>query len=83
MNVIFHDLIASGHIIIYMDDILIFTDDIPMHQLLMRQVLQVLLDNNLSLKLEKCVFEVEEVEYLVLKVASRPTGGTRAEVRSE
>jgi len=64
MNVIFQDLISAGHVIVYMDDILIFTDDITTHCLITRQVLQILLDNNLSLKLEKCVFEVEEVEYL-------------------
>jgi len=35
-----------------------------MHQLITCQVLQVLLDNNLLLKPEKCMFEVTEVEYL-------------------
>jgi hypothetical protein len=52
-----------------MDDILIFTNDIPTHRLITRQVLQILLDNNLSVKLEKCVFEVEEVEYLGIIIA--------------
>jgi hypothetical protein len=69
MNDIFRDLISAGHVIVYMDDILIFTDDIPTHRLITRQVLQILLDNNLSLKLEKCVFEVEEVEYLGVIIA--------------
>ena len=69
MNDIFRDLISAGHVIIYMDDILIFTDDIATHRLITRQVLQILLDNNLSLKLEKCVFEVEEVEYLGVIIA--------------
>ena len=64
MNDIFQDLISARHIIIYMDNILIFMDDIATHHLITRQVLQILLDNNLSLKLEKCIFEVEEVEYL-------------------
>ena len=64
MNDIFCDLISVGHVIVYMDDILIFTDNIPTHQLITHQALQILLDNNLSLKLEKCVFEVTEVEYL-------------------
>jgi hypothetical protein len=69
MNDIFRDLISAGHVIVYMDDILIFTDDIATHRLITRQVLQILLDNNLSLKLEKCVFEVEEVEYLGVIIA--------------
>ena len=69
MNDIFQDLISAGHVIIYMDDILIFTDDIATHRVITQQVLQILLDNNLSLKLEKCVFEVEEVEYLGVIIA--------------
>ena len=69
MNDIFRDLISAGHVIVYMDDILIFTDDITTHRLITRQVLQILLDNNLSLKLKKCVFEVEEVEYLGVIIA--------------
>jgi len=69
MNDIFWDLISAGHVIVYMDDILIFTDDITTHRLITRQVLQILLDNNLSLKLEKCVFEVKEVEYLGVIIA--------------
>lgn len=69
MNDIFRGLISAGHVIIYMDDILIFTDDIAMHCLITWQVLQILLDNNLSLKLEKCIFEVEEVEYLGVIIA--------------
>jgi len=62
MNDIFRDLISAGHVIVYMDDI-------PTHRLITCQVLQILLDNNLSLKLEKCVFEVEEVEYLGVIIA--------------
>lgn len=64
MNDLFKDLILSGHVIIYMDDILIFTDNVVTHRILTRQVLDVLQANNLCLKPEKCVFEALEVEYL-------------------
>ena len=64
LNDIFRDLILTGHVIIYMDDILIFTDDLATHQLITRQVLSVLQNNNLFLKPEKCSFEALEVEYL-------------------
>ena len=50
--------------IIYMDDILIFSDDLATHQLITRHVLSVLKVNNLYLKPEKCTFEALEVEYL-------------------
>lgn len=64
MNENFKDLIAAGHVVIYMDDILIFTDDIPTHELITRQVLAILQKENLYLKPEKCVFMATEVEYL-------------------
>jgi hypothetical protein len=64
MNHIFHDLIMQGHVAVYMDDILIFTDDHKQHAQIVKQVLQILHDNDLFLKLEKCVFHVSEVEYL-------------------
>ena len=64
MNDLFHDLILTDHVIIYMDDILIFTDDLRSHRDLTRRVLQVLKDNNLFLKPQKCVFEASEVDYL-------------------
>ena len=64
MNDIFHNLLLSGHVIIYMDDILIFTDDLTTHRLITRQVLSILQKNNLFLKPEKCSFETLEVEYL-------------------
>ena len=64
MNEIFWELILTGHVIIYMDDILIFTDDLSTHRLITRQVLTTLQKNNLFLKPEKCSFEATEVEYL-------------------
>ena len=64
MNDIFRDLLLAGHVIIYMDDILIFTDDLTTHRLITRQVLSVLQKHNLFLKPEKCSFETSEVEYL-------------------
>jgi hypothetical protein len=64
MNHIFHDLIMQGHVAVYMDDILIFTNDHKQHAQIVKQVLQILCDNDLFLKPEKCVFHVSEVEYL-------------------
>ena len=47
-----------------MDDILIFSKDQKELEINTRRVLQKLKDNNLFLNLDKCVFNVEEVEYL-------------------
>ena len=64
MNFIFRELINEGYVTIYMDDILIHTpNDLTLHRRVIN-VLQILADNNLYLKPQKCQFEAMEVEYL-------------------
>jgi hypothetical protein len=69
MNTIFKDLIDQGKVVIYMDDILIFTTNLEEHRELIKQVLQRLQDNDLYLKPEKCVFETDKVDFLGLIVS--------------
>ena len=64
MNDIFRDEINVGWILIYMDDILIFAKDKERLQQLTLRVLEKLRKNDLPLNLDKCAFDVEEVEYL-------------------
>ena len=64
MNDIFRDLILQGHVIVYLDDILIISQTREEHRKLVRQVLQILRDNKLTCKPDKCKFEVQETEYL-------------------
>src|SRR6266567_4280358 len=64
MNDLFRDLITQGVVIMYMDDILIFTKDIEEHRTITREVLTILHENNLFLKPEKCEWEKTKVEYL-------------------
>ncbi|SJK99917.1 uncharacterized protein ARMOST_03228 [Armillaria ostoyae] len=52
MNDIFKDLISEGKVTIYLDDILIFMEDLEEHRCI------------LFLKAKKCEFEVLETEYL-------------------
>jgi hypothetical protein len=66
MDVLFCKEIMQGHIIVYMDDILIITksNNIEDHIEMVSKVLQILADNDLFLKPEKCHFHKREVEYL-------------------
>lgn len=65
MNELFKELIDLGVVIVYLDDILIFTDDnLEYHRKIVRQVLQILKDNDLFAKPEKCMFEAPNIEYL-------------------
>jgi len=68
MNDIFWDLIAEGIMVVYLDDILIFTRTEEEHVKAIRQVLQVLQENKLFLCLEKCEFCKEKIEYLGLVI---------------
>jgi Reverse transcriptase (RNA-dependent DNA polymerase) len=52
MNNIFQDMINEGWIVIYMDDILIFSKDLKEHQERTRWVLQCLQEHDLYLKAE-------------------------------
>ena len=56
MNSILKDLIDEGYIIVYLDDILIYTMDFKEYDQLVRWVLQVLRQNQLYLQYEKCTF---------------------------
>ena len=64
MNTILHNLIQGGKVIVYLDDILIFTKDLTKHCQIIKQVLDKLQKHHLYLKLEKSTFEAREVDYL-------------------
>ena len=69
MNGLFREEINNGKVIIYMDNILIFTTTLDKHKEIVQKVLQKLRENKLYLKHEKCTFEQKEVEYLGLLVS--------------
>jgi len=68
MNKIFAEEIREGHVVIYLDDILIFSNDLDEHRTLVARVLQKLRLHKLYLKPEKCEFEKESVNYLGMVV---------------
>ena len=64
MNHIFEDLLDTGQVVIYLDDILIFTHTIDQMDRLTRKVLERLQRHDLFLKPEKCFFDQRSIEYL-------------------
>ncbi|KAJ2998828.1 hypothetical protein NUW54_g6994 [Trametes sanguinea] len=64
MNDLFRALVLAGKVVVYLDDIIIFTNDLEEHRKIVRQVLQILRENHLSCKPEKCEFETQQTEYL-------------------
>src|SRR3954468_23520500 len=64
MNDLLRDLVDKGKVMVYIDDIMIFTVSPEEHQHIVQQVLQILKVNQLFLKAKKCTFKALEVEYL-------------------
>ena len=69
INDIFRDLIAEDIIVVYLDDILIFTRTEEEHTKAIRQVLQVLQKHKLFLRPEKYEFCKEQIKYLGLVIS--------------
>jgi len=69
MNDIFIELIDDNVVIVYIDDILVFTETLDHHMEVVKKVLQILANNKLYLKAEKCEFEKEKIEYLGLIIS--------------
>jgi hypothetical protein len=63
MNDIFKDLLDVC-VTVYLDDILIYSDDLHAHRKQVREVLKRLRAHGLYARLDKCEFEAESVEYL-------------------
>jgi hypothetical protein len=63
MNDIFRDMLDEC-VIVYMDDILVYSKNPDEHELHLRKVLQRLKDNQLYAKPSKCTFFTDNIDYL-------------------
>src|SRR5215217_1468034 len=70
MDNIFQDLLDQG-VVVYLDDILIYSESREEHEKLLKEVLKRLRNNHLQANLAKSVFEVEEVEFVGYIVSAR------------
>ena len=69
MNDIFRTLIAEGIVVVYLDNILIFTETEEEHEQEVQRVLEVLAEHKLFLHPEKCEFHQKRIEYLGLVIS--------------
>jgi len=63
MNKIFFDLLDI-YVVIYLDDILIYSDNLENHKRHVKEVLKRLWDNRLYTSSAKCAFYQDKIEFL-------------------
>ena len=80
MNDIFRDMLDHT-VLIYLDDILIFSDSPSDHHQHVREVLKRLIQHALYAKAEKCEFDVTETDFLGFRIS--PTGVSMANNKVE
>jgi len=72
MNEILRDMINKGKVAAFVDDVLIGTETEERHDEIMEEVLKRLEENDLYIKLEKCVWKVQKIGFL--EVVIGPNG---------
>lgn len=60
----------SPHCLVYIDDLLIFSENMQLHEQHLREVLSLLRKNGLIVRPDKCVFGVKTVEFLGHQLSS-------------
>jgi len=69
MNDIFNDMISEGVVVVYLNDILIFTKDLEEHRRITHQILGRLAEHQLYLRPKKCEFKKTRIKYLGLVIS--------------
>jgi len=64
MNEILRDLINEGKVTAFVDDVLVGTETEEGHNEIMEEILRRLEENNLYIKLEKCIWKVRKIGFL-------------------
>lgn len=63
INTILAELIGKG-VYVYLDDVIVFAKNKEQHDKVLWRVMQLLRENNLQLKISKCIFYAKQFEYL-------------------
>jgi len=64
MNELLRDLINTGKVVAFIDDVIVGTEDKEGHDELVAEIVKRLEENNLYVKLEKCKWKMREVGFL-------------------
>ncbi|KAL0149577.1 hypothetical protein M9458_055104, partial [Cirrhinus mrigala] len=81
INDVLRDMV-NRFVFVYLDDILIFSSSLQVHAQHVRQVLKRLLENQLYVKAEKCVFHAKSVSFLGHIISAEGIKADPAKVRA-
>jgi len=70
MNDILRDLINTGEVVAFMNDILVGTEEEERHNEIVEEVLRRIEENDLDVKPEKYIWKVREIDFLGLVMGS-------------
>ena len=71
INDILRDLIDTGDIAVFIDDMLVETEDKKKHNEIVEEVLKRIEKNDLYIKPKKCVWKVKEINFLELVIGAK------------
>ena len=81
INEVLHDLLDQG-VVVYLDDILIYTESMRQHVALVQKVLQRLRDAGLHAHIDKSFFHLKEVEYLGYNISEHGISMSKEKVQA-
>ena len=64
MNELLRDLINTGKVAVFINDVIVETETEEEHDELVAEVVKMLEENDLYMKLEKCKWKVKKIEFL-------------------
>ncbi|GBP03951.1 Transposon Tf2-6 polyprotein [Eumeta japonica] len=82
VNRVFADMIRDDELIVYLDDIMVATEDVKEHLRILAKVFRRLVDNRLELRLDKCEFMRTSVKYLGYEIDGKGIRADDAGVRA-
>jgi len=68
MNKLLRDLINTGKVVAFIDDVIVGTEDEEEHDELVVEVIKRLEENDLYIKPEKCKLKMREIEFLEIVI---------------
>lgn len=77
INQVLADLIRDGHVVVYMDDILVASETVEQHFKILREVFSRMVNNNLQLRLDKCKFLYTHIEFLGYEISEEGISPTK------